>query len=167
MSRGFGKIERGIIEILTNRAREIPSQPGCRAGSLCRGLFYTGFVVRAPTRAELESVRRALRRLAEHGIVKQVPRPESSDRGIRDVFWALTKPPRPKRGRQKEAKPNHRRQRAEAPAAPHQLPREERQRLAKILGLMGSSFSGEREAAVFQAEEIRKKFGLSWEELLR
>lgn len=43
---------------------------------------------------------------------------------------------------------------------------QDRQRLAAILGRLGSAHAGEREAAAYQAEALRKKLGLTWEGLL-
>jgi hypothetical protein len=40
------------------------------------------------------------------------------------------------------------------------------QRLARVCGLLGSEHDGEALAAARQAEKIRKKLGLTWEELL-
>ena len=40
------------------------------------------------------------------------------------------------------------------------------QRLARVCGLFGSEHDGEALAAARQAEKIRKKVGLTWEELL-
>jgi hypothetical protein len=40
------------------------------------------------------------------------------------------------------------------------------QRLARVCGLLGSDHDGEALAAARQAEKIRKKVGLTWEELL-
>ncbi|MFL5252568.1 MAG: hypothetical protein ACJ8AI_06680 [Rhodopila sp.] len=42
----------------------------------------------------------------------------------------------------------------------------DRQRLARVCGLLGSDHDGEALAAARQAEKIRKKVGLTWEELL-
>src|SRR3954447_14533475 len=42
----------------------------------------------------------------------------------------------------------------------------DRQRLARVCGLFGSEHDGEALAAARQAEKIRKKVGLIWEELL-
>ena len=42
----------------------------------------------------------------------------------------------------------------------------ERQRLAAILGMLGSDHAGERDSAARQAEAFRKKHGLTWAELL-
>ena len=42
----------------------------------------------------------------------------------------------------------------------------ERQRLARILGMVGSEHAGERAAAGLKAEEFRKKHGLTWAEML-
>jgi hypothetical protein len=42
----------------------------------------------------------------------------------------------------------------------------ERQRLAAILGMLGSEHAGERAAAGLQAEAFRKKHGLAWDQLL-
>ena len=40
------------------------------------------------------------------------------------------------------------------------------QRLARVCGLLGSDHDGEALAAARQAEKIRKKVGLTWDELL-
>ena len=40
------------------------------------------------------------------------------------------------------------------------------QRLARVCGLLGSDHDGEALAATRQAEKIRKKAGLTWDELL-
>ena len=42
----------------------------------------------------------------------------------------------------------------------------DRQRLARVCGLFGSDHDGEVLAAARQAEKIRQKLGLTWEELL-
>ena len=42
----------------------------------------------------------------------------------------------------------------------------ERQRLLRILGMLGSSFAGERDNAARHAEAIRVRHGLTWEDLL-
>jgi hypothetical protein len=42
----------------------------------------------------------------------------------------------------------------------------DRQRLARICSLFGSDHNGEALAAARQAEKIRKKVGVTWEELL-
>jgi hypothetical protein len=42
----------------------------------------------------------------------------------------------------------------------------ERQRLARILGMLGSEHAGERASAGLQAEAFRKRHGLTWPELL-
>ena len=42
----------------------------------------------------------------------------------------------------------------------------ERQRLARILGMLGSEHAGERASAALKAEEFRKKHGLTWAEML-
>ena len=42
----------------------------------------------------------------------------------------------------------------------------DRQRLARVCGLLGSDHDGEALAAARQAEKIRQKVGLTWAELL-
>jgi hypothetical protein len=42
----------------------------------------------------------------------------------------------------------------------------DRQRLAAILGMLGSAHAGERAAAALQAETFRRKHGLTWAEML-
>jgi hypothetical protein len=43
----------------------------------------------------------------------------------------------------------------------------DRQRLAAILGMLGSEHAGERAAAGLQAEAFRRKHGLTWEKMLQ
>jgi hypothetical protein len=40
------------------------------------------------------------------------------------------------------------------------------ERLAKLLGMLGSTFDGEVVTAARQAEALRRKFGLTWGEIL-
>ena len=42
----------------------------------------------------------------------------------------------------------------------------DRQRLARILGMLGSEHAGERASAALQAEAFRKRHGMTWEEML-
>ena len=42
----------------------------------------------------------------------------------------------------------------------------DRQRLARILGMLGSEHAGERASAALQAEAFRKRHGLTWEAML-
>ena len=42
----------------------------------------------------------------------------------------------------------------------------DRKRLAAILGMLGSSSAGERDAAALQAEAFRRKHGLTWDEVI-
>jgi hypothetical protein len=42
----------------------------------------------------------------------------------------------------------------------------DRERLAKLLGLLGSEFDGEVAAAARQAERLRREAGLTWPEIL-
>jgi hypothetical protein len=42
----------------------------------------------------------------------------------------------------------------------------ERQRLAHILGMLGSDSVGERAAAALQAEAFRKRHGMTWAEMM-
>ena len=42
----------------------------------------------------------------------------------------------------------------------------DRKRLAAILGMLGSSSAGERDAAALQAEAFRRKHGLTWKQLV-
>jgi len=47
-----------------------------------------------------------------------------------------------------------------------QLPQRERDRLAKLLALLGSDKHGERDAAGLAAHRLMQRVGLSWEQLL-
>ena len=46
------------------------------------------------------------------------------------------------------------------------LPLSDRKRLAALLGMLGSTSSGERDNAARLAEQLRQRLGLTWEELL-
>jgi hypothetical protein len=46
------------------------------------------------------------------------------------------------------------------------LPQSDRQRLAKLLGLLGSDQAGERDAAGLAAHRLLQKHGLTWPQLL-
>jgi hypothetical protein len=46
------------------------------------------------------------------------------------------------------------------------LTADERARLARILGMLGSEYPGERASAGLQAEAFRKRHGLTWEAML-
>lgn len=41
-----------------------------------------------------------------------------------------------------------------------------RARLIALLGMLGSEHAGERDAAALQAEALRKRLGMSWEEMV-
>jgi hypothetical protein len=41
------------------------------------------------------------------------------------------------------------------------------ERLSKLLGMLGSSFDGERAAAAAKAEQLRRDLGMMWTELLQ
>jgi hypothetical protein len=45
------------------------------------------------------------------------------------------------------------------------LPAKAREDLAKILGLLGSDYQGERDAAALAAGRLLKRYGLTWQEL--
>jgi len=42
----------------------------------------------------------------------------------------------------------------------------DRAKLARILGMLGSEFEGERASAALQAEAFRKRHAMTWEEML-
>ncbi len=44
--------------------------------------------------------------------------------------------------------------------------RQKWERMAKILGMLGSSYPGEREAAALAVEAERRRWGLSWGQIL-
>ena len=46
------------------------------------------------------------------------------------------------------------------------IPRGSRDLLVKMLGMLGSEHSGERDNAACKAEELRKEFGLVWDQLI-
>jgi len=71
MSKGLGRIERAILGSLRRRRQ------GADVLTLARHVFAT----RTPTRAQLESIRRALRSLRHQGFVIVTP--------LHVVYWAV------------------------------------------------------------------------------
>jgi hypothetical protein len=47
------------------------------------------------------------------------------------------------------------------------LSRADRERLAKLLAMLGSDHAGERDNAALAIERMRRELGLSWDDLLR
>ncbi len=48
----------------------------------------------------------------------------------------------------------------------HPLPREDLERLAKLTGLLGSRFPGERASAAQKATDLIRKHGLTWRDVI-
>ena len=51
-------------------------------------------------------------------------------------------------------------------SATRNLTEADRKRLASILGMLGSNSAGERDNAATLAEKLRRRLGLTWEDLL-
>jgi hypothetical protein len=170
MSRGPGRIERGIIERLT--ACALYGQPGHDVKELALAL-YDPDLTKAEERpgvyfsypgavAHEKSIRRALRRLEARGVVKR------THEWVR-TCWVLTNPPA-------KPKPKAKRQRSSGGSftgledlfPPRTiLSAGDRERLAKILGMLGSKHEGERASAALMADELRRQYGVQWVDLLR
>jgi hypothetical protein len=90
----------------------------------------------APSAAAGASVRRALHGLQRKGLVFQMTRRQ----------WVQTPPT----VSEKASKP---------------IDQADREKLVKILGMMGSDHDGEALNAARQAEQIRRRLGLTWEQI--
>lgn len=51
-------------------------------------------------------------------------------------------------------------------ASPGGLPQQDRDRLKKLLGMLGSRYEGEREQAARKVHELLRRHGLSWDDLI-
>jgi hypothetical protein len=142
MSRGPGSIQTGILELLRGY------DP---AGDFWSVLALARALCGSASPAALSSVRRALRELSHKGLVTPLPRRHArfGDNGLR---WELTENKRKREGARHDPTP--------PPPDPA------RAKLAKTLGLLGSSHDGEVLAAARAAERQRLEIGLGWDALL-
>jgi hypothetical protein len=168
MSRGLGKIERAVIEVLTpdkdRGLKGVEDAMPVDAILTFIGEFLPGEV----TDTRVVSIRRALRSLEDKGIARRVPWGGKS-------CWCLTATLARRAKRARERYRQEESQRANEEAArrlkdwlnSQPVQKTKYDRLAKLLGMLGSAHAGERDNAAQQIEAERKRLGLSWTEILR
>jgi hypothetical protein len=142
MSRGHGRIEREVLGFM-------------------RDLLHARTDVEVlrdniPGASE-PAIRRALRSLARKGCVEPWPSAWS-----RRKLWALIETEQEGEQRRKRRK----RKIEQAFGKPKGLSSGDREKLAKVLGMLGSAHEGERQAAVRAADELQRKTGRTWREIL-
>ncbi len=160
MSRGFGRIEREIIEILDL----VFGTTGPTGAGLAEWITGT---------ADSPSVRRALKRLEAKGVVTPLPK-----RNGRSIAWVLTKTAkneaRRKRRRERDRARRQKRkyeanqENVESRLAQQRLQDRVREttRLERLLGMLGSAHEGEVSNAARMIERERSRLGKTWKELL-
>jgi hypothetical protein len=102
-----------------------------------------------PTAAQLGSVRRAIRHLVARGVIVDY----FSGSGPR--YWQFAEPDKRKRPQRTRHDPSRF---AEAELA---------ERFVKLLGLLSSDQAGERANAVSAVERLRRRYGISWRDIIR
>jgi hypothetical protein len=184
LSRGPGHLQRRILEMLGPRQPgEIPETRARATADLARQLFELRWGSSLGP-AQRASVSRALNSLRKCGLV-EVER--KSWLGRSAAVWRLTeaawrqadKRRQQQAGAARRENGRRRREKREERARAHEeayeaLKAELRQtkqpkpteRLAHILGMLGSAHEGERAAAARKAEEECRRLGTTWHELL-
>lgn len=161
MSRGFGQIERAIIEFFDGGGPDFLGATGAAIAQCATG-----------TR-DNSSVRRALKRLEAKGLIVLLPK-----RDGRPIIWGLTSAAKDAtRRKQRRERDRARRQRRKYEA--HQEDQEswaawqrhqDRARstalLENLLGMLGSAHEGEVINAARLAERERRRLGKTWKEIL-
>jgi hypothetical protein len=140
MSRGHGKIQRFILE--HGPKERLEREIGATVNEFAEGYANGGKV----TVSLKVSMRAALRLLADEGLVGRI-------QSGRDIYWYVKST--------RKRKPGPRKPRPETPE------RIARAQIAKILGTMGSEHEGERLAAIRKAEALRRKLGVTWQDLIK
>jgi DNA-binding PadR family transcriptional regulator len=163
MSLGHGKAQRRILGLL--------AQWKCgSAWDIAKFFVPEGVTV---TQASIETVRRALRTLEREGLVTIYPGVSGTTK-----FWALTATHRKRAASESaraRAKANRNYERLEEEysklrkEALERLRKEQPERdvLVKILGMLGSEHDGEALAAARNAEKLRSKLGLGWDQIVQ
>lgn len=141
MSQRLGGVERTVLGVL----REVGESYGYRTRELADLVEMAkagDYQPRPATAATYASTRRAVRKLYRDGYIR------TAGRDRRGKFWSIVPEPgrKPHDGRMSAA---------------------DRDRLVKLLGMLGSHYEGERAAAGLKAEQLRRRLGLSWEQLLK
>jgi hypothetical protein len=161
MSRGPGRVQAGILRVLA-------TAPNRSAAELAEYIFGN------TTATALASVRRALGRLIAVGQIIQLPpvigMPNFYGLAVSEKrHQARQRAKARQQAREREDRERAARYHAGLGVAPQERLPETlagRDKLAKILGLLGSDKDGEVLAAARRAEQQRKKMALSWAELL-
>jgi hypothetical protein len=149
MSRGAGKIERGILS------------------AICDGKPWSTYdladqILGSTSNAARVSVRRALRKLAARGQVASV----SSNLMIK--LWCQAAAEKKQQAREQAKRQKQQRERVQREDdARRAAAQGDRDKLAKILAMLSSPYDNEVLTAARRAERQRKRMGLSWLKLLR
>lgn len=153
-----GRIEKLIAESLAAECL-------LDAGELARHIFG----VSVPSKAQLVSVRRALRSLQRKGIVDRGTEPS----GRRSAMWMLREDKTQFARNARRRNRYHQRrqgQREEAERVFREMferkPAPDLAKMAKILAMLGSSHEGEVLNAARKAEDLRRRLGVTWDALL-
>ena len=142
MSRGYGRVERVILEVLA----ESPLQ-GVATWQLAEKVERRKTGAGQATPSTRASVWRALASLRSKGAICETWRING-----RSKRWVLSKTPA---------------NTATAPARSDTPQSRQREKLVRTLGMMGSSHQAERETAARTAEKLRTKLGLTWDDLIK
>jgi hypothetical protein len=161
MSRGIGSVQRGILHCLMADKKDWGALPLAHS------------ILHSTSAAALVSIRRGARALEAAGLIVTVPNISTSK------LWRLAATEK-RHQAQKKAKENKRadERRQEEDRArrwameenyepPKRSSNSELAKLAKILGLLGSSADGEALTAARRAEKLRRQMDVTWDKLLR
>jgi hypothetical protein len=157
VSRGHGAVERAILENLAHNKCAIVED----LAKSVAGTAAPDFVVSDALRS---SINRALRKLARSGLIYEY------DRLGPTKYWALVANKEKKRRRSREQARQERYEEAlreaQRRAEAQRQKTDATAQLKKVLGMLGSDHDGEVLTAARQAEAIRRKLKLTWDELL-
>lgn len=161
MSRGLGRVERRVLDILAGAAGPLPA------------LAIAGWVLPGalrPTPAIEASVRRSLKTLARKGLVNRAGgewiHPDVERRADRERAHAARKAEEAARGEEDAAQQRSAAEAEELARARRADPAAARAVLVKTLGMLGSGHAGEVVNAARLADLIRQQLGMSWDELI-
>jgi hypothetical protein len=156
MSRGHGNAQRLILERLALRWNF------ASARAIAESFTPEGSPV---TPATIETVRRALRALEREGLVSIIHPGASGTTKL----WSLTATQRKsaKRERARQKRRDEEYFSKFLMEGPVRKPQPQRDTLVKILGMLGSDHDGEILSAARQAETLRAKLGLDWDQIVR
>lgn len=155
MSRGLGKVELAIVGFL----KHVPDGRGLVADTLARLVYDT----EQPTAAHIAAVRRALGTLMRKGFV-------TGTKVGKQTLWATLRVRRQKRNKQESEPREDQFDWSSDDFADIQslFPKPDKrvERIAALLGMIGSFSDGEALNSARHAERIRSEMGVSWAELL-